>query len=228
MQNNIHKSHRERVKERFLKEGLGAFADHEVLELLLFYAIPQGDVNPLAHRLLERFSTPSSVFNASVEELCMVDGIKTHTAVLIKLIPQLSQFYNSLAVREKKALYNSQEAGSYICGMLGYRKSEVFAVVCLDAQKNVLAFEILEEGTVSNANIHPRKVVECVVRHNASAVILAHNHPSGSAFASENDRIITEQLCTILEGMDINVIDHIIAASADRFISMADSGLMPN
>ena len=228
MENNVHKNHRERVKERFLKEGLSAFADHEVLELLLFYAIPQGDVNPLAHRLLERFSTPVSVFNASVEELCTIEGIKAHTAVLIKLIPELSQFYNSLAVREMKTLSNSQEAGNYVCGMIGCRKSEVFAVICLDAQKNVRAFEILEEGTVSRANIHPRKVVECAMRHNAAAVILAHNHPSGSAFASENDRMLTEQLCTLLEGMDISVIDHIIAASADKFISMADSGLMPN
>lgn len=225
---NVHKNHRERVKERFLKEGLSAFADHEVLELLLFYAIPQGDTNPLAHKLLEKFKTPNAVFNASVEELCTVSGVQKHTAALIKLIPEISQFYTALSVREQKTIHNSQEAGKYVCAKIGLEKKEVFAVICLDSQRNVLAFEILEEGTVSQATIHPRKVVEFVLRHNASSVILAHNHPSGGEYASENDRILTQQLCSLLEGMDISVTDHIIAASADKFVSMADSGLMPN
>lgn len=224
----VHKKHRERVKTRFLKEGLSAFADHEVLELLLFYAIPQGDINPLAHRLLEKFSTPSAVFNASEEELRTVSGIGEHAAVLIKLIPQISRYYTGLSVREKKYISTSQDAGEYVCGMIGCEKREVFAIICLDAQRKVLAFEILEEGTVSQANVHPRKVVECALKHNSAAVILAHNHPSAGAYASENDRALTAQLCALLEGMEINVIDHIIAASAEKFVSMADSGLMPN
>ena len=91
-----------------------------------------------------------------------------------------------------------------------------------------MAFEILEEGTVSQANVHPRKIVECVIKHNASSVILAHNHPSGGAYASEDDRLLTRKLCDILEGMDVHVIDHIIAVSPEKFVSMADSGLMPN
>ncbi|MBQ8807976.1 MAG: DNA repair protein RadC [Clostridia bacterium] len=224
----MHAGHRNRVKERFLKEGLSSFADHEVLELLLFYAIPQGDTNPIAHRLLSEFSSLSAVFNAPVEELCKVDGIKEHSATLIKLIPQISQFYSSLQVREKKQILTSQDAGTYVCGMIGCKKSEVFAVICLDSQRNILAFEILEEGTVSEANVHPRKVVEYALRQNAAAVILAHNHPSGGAYASENDRRLTTQLCTLFEGMGISVIDHIISASSEKFISMADSGLMPN
>lgn len=224
----LHKNHRARVKKRFLNEGLSAFEDHEVLELLLFYAIPQGDLNPLAHKLLDTFKTPGAVFNASVEELCKVDGIGEHTALLIRMIPELSRYYNTLSVREKKFIATSQDAGEYVCGMIGCKKREVFAIICLDAQRKVLAFEILEEGTVSQANVHPRKVVECVLRHHSSAVILAHNHPSAGAYASENDRMLTSQLCTLFEGMGIDVIDHIIAASADKFVSMADSGLMPN
>lgn len=224
----LHKKHRSRVKNRFLKEGLSAFEDHEVLELLLFYAIPQGDLNPLAHKLMENFKTPGAVFNASWEELRSVDGIGEHAATLIKLIPELSQYYSSLTTREKKFISTSQDAGEYVCGMIGCEKKEVFAVICLNAQRKVLAFEILEEGTVSQANVHPRKVVECVLKHNSSAVILAHNHPSAGAYASENDRLLTSRLCTLLEGMDVDVIDHIIAASSEKFVSMADSGLMPN
>lgn len=225
---HLHKNHRKRVKDRFLSEGLSSFADHEILELLLFYAIPQGDVNPLGHRLLDKFSTPKAVFDASLEELCSVEGMGYHSSVLIKMIPHLAQYYASLSLRDKKQLATSYDAGTYVCGKIGCLKSEVFSVICLDSQKNILAFEILEEGTVSDANVHPRKVVECALRHNCAAVILAHNHPSGGAYASENDRRITRQLCTILEGIGIDVVDHIIAASAEKFISMSDSGLMPN
>ena len=225
---HLHKKHRERVKKRFVSEGINSFADHEIFELLLFYSIPQGDVNPLGHKLLDKFTTPKAVFDASIEELCAVDGIGYHSAVLIKMIPPLAQYYSSLALRDKKQLVTSYDAGTYVCGKIGCLKSEVFSVICLDTQKNILAFEILEEGTVSDANVHPRKVVECALRHNSAAVILAHNHPSGGLYASEDDRRITRQLCTIFEGMGIDVVDHIIAASAEKFISMADSGLMPN
>lgn len=224
----MHTGHRQRLKNRFLSEGLGSFEDHEVLELLLYYAIPQGDTNPLAHRLLEKFSTLNSVFNASLQELCEVDGVREHTATLIKLIPHISQFYTSLLVREKKTLQNSQEAGLFVCAMIGCLKNEVFGVICLDAQRRVLAFELLEQGTVSRANVHPRKVIECALRHNAESVILAHNHPAGTAYASEEDRHLTNVLCPLLEGIGIRVIDHIIAASPEIFVSMANSGLMPN
>lgn len=225
---HLHKKHRERVKERFIKEGISSFADHEILELLLFYAIPQGDTNPVAHKLLETFSTPASVFDATLEDLCSVDGIGYHSAVLIKLIPQLAQYYIKLSVRDKGKILTTHDAGEYICGMIGCLKKEVFAVICLDSQRNIIAFEILEEGTVSESNVHPRKVVEFALRHNSSSVILAHNHPGGGTAASENDRSVTRQLCMILEGMGIDVLDHIIAASAEKYISMADCSLMPN
>ena len=224
----MHEGHRQRLKQRFLEEGLTSFQDHEVLELLLFYAIPQGDTNPIAHRLLEKFSSVSGVFGASVEELCTVKGIKEHAAVFLKTIPAFSQFYASLAVREKKTIATSFEAGQYVCGMIGGLTNEVFAILCLDAQRKVIAFEILEEGTVSRSDVSPRKVVECAIRHNASQVILAHNHPAGTLSASENDRLLTARLCDLLEGMDIMVVDHIIATHGDKYLSMADSSLMPN
>ena len=88
----LHKKHRDRMKEKFLKEGFDAFTDYEVLEMILYYSIPQGDVNPIAHMLLDKFLTPSAVFNASVEQLCEVKGVKRHTATLIKMIPALSQY----------------------------------------------------------------------------------------------------------------------------------------
>ncbi len=224
----MHKGHRQRLKKRFLEEGLGSFQDHEVLELLLFYAIPQGDTNELAHTLLDRFSSLLGVFGASKEDLCGVKGVKEHTAVFIKAIPAFTQFYSSLLIREKKVLTSSYDAGIYVSAMIGSLQKEVFAVICLDAQRRVLAFEKIEEGTVSGASVSPRKVAEYVIRHNAASIILAHNHPSGTLCASENDRRLTSKLCDIFENMDIPVIDHIIAVPGGKFLSMCDSSLMPN
>ena len=224
----LHQKHRERVRSRFLKEGFSSFEDHEVLELLLFYAIPRADTNPLAHKLINEFKTANSLYNAPIEQICKKGGVSEKTAVLIKMIPELARHYNSLAARDIKYISTSQEAGEYVCSMIGRETNEVFAVICLNTQRKIIAFEIIDEGTVSQANIHPRKVVECALRHNASSVILAHNHPSAGAYASENDRLLTSQLCKVLEGIDIEVTDHIIAASHEKFISMADSGLMPN
>ncbi len=224
----MHEGHRQRLKKRFLDEGLASFQDHEVLELLLFYAIPQGDTNPIAHRLIEKFSSVKGVFDAPLEELCTVKGVGNHVAVFLKTLPAFSQFYQSLAVRDKKMLMTSFDAGQFVTGMIGSLTKEVFALTCLDAQRRVIAFEIVEEGTVSQSNVSPRKVVECAVRHNASQIILAHNHPSGTLCASESDRILTSRLCNILEEMDIAVIDHIIAVPDGKYLSMADSSLMPN
>ena len=224
----MHEGHRQRLKNRFLTEGIGSFEDHEVLELLLYYAIPQGDTNPLAHRLLEHFGTLSSVFDASVEDLCKVEGVGRHTATLISLMPHISQLYTSLSVRDKKVLANTAEAGEYVCKMIGLRACEVFAIISLDAQRRVISFDIIEEGTVSSANVDARKVVTCALRRNASAIIFAHNHPGGSLCASEGDRRLTQRLCDLFEGMGIHVIDHIIAAGASKFLSMSDNGIMPN
>ncbi len=224
----MHTGHRKRLKKRFLDEGLTSFSDHEVLELLLFYAIPQGDTNPTAHLLIEKFSSVRCVFDASVEELCAVKGVGEHAAVFLKTIPAFSQFYQSLAVRDKKMLTTSFDAGQFVSGMIGGLNNEVFAIICLDTQRRVIAFEIIEEGTVSQSNVSPRKVVECAIRHNAAQIILAHNHPSGMLSASESDRILTSRLCDIFEGMDIPVIDHIIATHNNKYLSMADSSLMPN
>ena len=224
----MHEGHRQRLKKRFLQEGLDSFEDHEIFELLLYYAIPQGDTNPIAHRLLNEFHSPKAVFDATLEDLLKVPGIGEHSAVLIKLIPHLSNFFTSLSTREMTTLCTSFEAGKYVCSKIGCLKNEVFAIICLDAQKRVIKFEKIENGTAAQANVSPRKVAECALKYNASAVILCHNHPSGGNIASESDRILTGRLCSLLEGMEIHVIDHIIAVSSEKYISMSDSGIMPN
>lgn len=224
----MHEGHRKRLKKRFLAEGLSSFEDHEVFELLLYYAIPQGDTNPLAHRLLKEFGSPRAVFDAKIEDLMKVDGVGEHTAILIKLIPQLSGFFTGLVSRSITTLSTSYDAGRFVCSKIGCLEKEVFAIICLDAQRKVIKFEIIDSGTASQANVNPRKVVECALKYNSSAVILCHNHPSGGNIASENDRYLTNKLCSLLEEINIQVIDHIIAASSEKYTSMSDNGLMPN
>ena len=224
----MHEGHRQRLKKRFLQEGLDSFEDHEVFELLLYYAIPQGDTNPLAHRLLNEFHSPKAVFDAKIEDLMKVQGVGEHSAVLIKLIPHIANFFTGLSAREMTVLNTSFDAGRYVCSKIGCLKNEVFAIICLDTQRRVIKFEKIENGTASQANVSPRKVAECALKYNSSGVILCHNHPSGGNVASESDRILTSKLCSLLEGMEIHVIDHIIAVSSEKYISMSDSGIMPN
>ena len=224
----MHEGHRQRLKRRFLQEGLDSFEDHEVFELLLYYAIPQGDTNPLAHRLLDEFHSPKAVFDAKIEDLLKVQGVGEHSAVLIKLIPHLATFFTGLSTREMTVLNTSLYAGKYVCSKIGCLKNEVFSILCLDAQRKVIKFEKIENGTASQANVSPRKVAECALKYNASGVILCHNHPSGGNVVSESDRLLTNRLCSLLEGMEIHVIDHIIAISSEKYISMSDSGIMPN
>lgn len=223
----MYNGHRARVKKRFSESGINSFQDYEVLELLLFYSIPQGDVKPLAKELLDRFHTLRAVFDADDEALRQIKGVGEHTATLLRLVPQLSQLYLSLGSRNTRTIKTVDEAGRYVCDMIGARATEEFCVLCLDASYRLLAFECVEKGTVAQANVYPRKVVECAVRNKSVNVILAHNHPTGIMQASESDRQVTQKIYDILENIGIGLLDHIIAAGGNEFYSMGRNGILP-
>lgn len=223
---NPHKEHRKRIKKKFAEKGLSVFEEHEILELILFYSIPRKDTNELAHALIDKFGSLRMVLEADISDLCKVSGIGADSASLIKLVSETALRYLSLKEEAPKAISTSHDAAMFICSRIGGLPNEVFAVLCLNSQMGVISFDIVEHGTVTQSNVSPRKVVECAIRHNAASVILAHNHPSGTMAASEEDRYVTEKLCKALEGIGIRVIDHIIAAGAARYISMNDSGQM--
>ena len=220
----VHDGHRQRKKEQFLRRGLEGFADHEVLELLLYYAIPRRDTNELAHRLIDRFGTLRGVFDAAPEELRQVDGVGENAALFLQLLPAVGR--RALLNEKKEVILNSVETvGAFFTRLLAGERREVLYQVCLDAKGKLLSYHRLASGTVSVAPVSVREVVENALRCDASRVVLGHNHPSGVALPSEEDRQITLQIQQALATMSITLVDHIIVADGD-FVSMAASGML--
>ena len=219
----VHDGHRNRLKTRFISQGLSGFEDHNVLELLLFYSIPRSDTNEIAHRLLNQFKTLSGVFDAPVEELCKIKGVSTHTATLIKLIPELTAVYNTDKTKDIKIVSSTKEAGSFFVPRVYGKKNEEVHALFLDDKKKVIRCDKLFEGTVNSTPITVKKVVAAAVNTNATSVVIAHNHPGGVALPSRADMIATEKIYKALKLINIELCDHIIVAD-DDFVSMADSG----
>ena len=220
----LHDGHRKRLKEQFLNHGDG-FHDHQLLELLLCYAIPQGDVNGLAHRLLDRFGSLAGVLDARPEALTQVPGVGEHTAVLLKLLPVLAGRYQADRASLGVILDSTQAAGRYLRPFFSQgARYEMAYLVCLDGKYKVLGCHKLGEGTVNAAEITPRTVVELALTHNATAAILAHNHLSGLALPSNADLMTTQQLYAILQSVGVELLDHLIFTD-DDMVSLRDSGL---
>lgn len=221
----VHDGHRKRLKTQFLIHGED-FHDHQLLELLLCYAIPQGDVNGLAHALLDQFGSLAGVFDALPASLTRVDGVGEHTAVLLKLIPKLAGRYSTIRSAPGDILASSRAARDYLLPYFqtGPRNEMVY-LVCMDAKYKVLGCHKLGEGTVNAADITPRRVVELALAHNASAVLLAHNHVSGLALPSNADLLTTETLARVLREVGVELADHLIFTE-DDMVSLKDSGLL--
>ena len=222
----IHDGHREKTRQQFLQHGLDAFADHEVLELLLFYAIPRKDTNPIAHALMDRFGSLDAVLAAPVEELCRVKGVGESAAALLKLTPQVYRRSRMAAAERERVLNSSQRAGDYLLELFTGETAEVLYELCLDRKGKLLACRRVGEGGVSSINVDLRKIVENALLTGASGVILSHNHPSGIALPSADDCAATARVKEALGTVGLVLVDHIVVADGD-YVSMADSGQLP-
>ena len=222
---NIHQGHREKMRQRFLKSGLEGFADHEALELLLFYAIPRQDTNPIAHRLMERYGSLSAVLSAPAEDLKKVEGIGESAAVLLKAAGQIAQKARLSDATAQRPLTDVEAVGAYLLERYAGETHEMLYELCLDQKGKLLACKRLSEGSASSAALDIRKVVENAILTSASAVILAHNHPSGIALPSDDDCAATTQAARALQTIGVTLADHIVVAD-DDFVSMAQSGYL--
>lgn len=226
-QKNPHSGHRERLKKRFLNQGLESFEIHNMLELLLCFGIPRRDVNEEAHRLVDTFGGFVNILDAPIEELMKVQGITESAATLLKLIPQLCNRYYSEKVADQPS--DSEHLTEYLGKKLIAKYisavNEVACVVCLDNRLRICYFGELGEGTNDSVSILTRKIVEVAIRSNASSVILAHNHPTGLAIPSSRDKQTTAQIFSALSGVSIKLLDHIIVAR-DEYTSMAACGML--
>ncbi len=210
MEKHEHGGHRERMKSRYAQTGLDGMADHEILELLLYYAIPQGDTNPLAHRLINEFGSLSGVLDATLEDLMQVNGVGVHTATLLNFMPKLQRAYQTDLLKTRTVLATSEQALAYCRVLLSGLQKENFYVISLDGTNRVLNTKKICEGTIDAVSFYPRVVLETIFRSNGKRAILCHNHPSGIMKPSDLDIKATLEIKKVLDSVDIQLLDHII------------------
>lgn len=220
----IHDGHRQRMIERFLKEDLEHFAQHEILELVLFFSIPRQDTNELAHRLINTFGSLRGVLDASYEELLRIKGVGEHTATLLKLLPAVNRAY--VRVDEVGAFAGTMEAvASILRPRYLSQQDELSYVLLVDTQSRCLGVELLNRGSVNATEVSIRRLVTLALRYNAAGVILAHNHPTGLATPSPDDVRITNYLLKSLSALNIQLLDHLIFDQRG-YSSMLSCGLL--
>ena len=220
---SIHDGHRQRLKDRFMKEGLDNFDQHQVLELLLFYCVPRQDTNPLAHALLDRFKTLSQVLDASPAELKKVPGVGDSVVTFFSLLTEVGRYYRVNKAANHRILETIEKCGQFLVPYFDGRHNETVFLLCLDAKCKVLCCKEVGEGSVNSAAVPIRRIVEMALGANATSVVLAHNHPSGIAIPSGDDVQTTRRLMAALAAVEIQLVDHIVVADED-YVSMVQSG----
>ncbi len=217
--------HRQRMRERFYKEGIDNFEPHEALEMLLYFTIPRKDTNALAHSLIEHFGSFHGVLEANREDLLKF-GLTPTTTAHLNMMPGFLNYYMQSHASGTPHFPDCTAIGNYAVNKLGERTNEVFGVLCLNIHRKFINFEIITEGAVSSATVNARKVAECALRNNAAKVVIMHNHPGGSLSPSKDDCDLTEHLFAVLHSIDVGLVDHIIVANG-RFSSMSERNLLP-
>lgn len=214
--------HRARLRERFLKSP-DAVADYELLEIILFPARPVGDVKPLAKALMARFSTLANVLKAEDTELAAVEGVNASAIAAIRAVAVAGARMLRQEVEKRPVIQSWASLLDYCRLTLSHKKHEEFHVLFLD-RKFALLTDEMQKGTVDQAPVYPREVVKRALDHNAAAVILAHNHPSGRAEPSAADVALTAALKQALALVDVRLLDHFIVATGMAPLSLAETG----
>ena len=217
-----HAGHRERMKAEFLARGLEGWPDHRVLELLLFYTIPQGDLNDLAHELVERFGSLAGVLDASVEELKKVKGVGDHTAVFLRMLPAVLGRYQGARTRLSAIINSPEEAYAWLEPYFFGARNEMVYVLCLDGKRQVLGVRKVAEGSIELAEVNTRRIAEEAIGLRAAQIYVAHNHVSNLAIPSQADWLTTDTLRGALRPIGIELIDHLVFVDGDM-VSLKDS-----
>ncbi len=218
----VHHGHRERMKQEFLQGGLAHFSEPRVLELLLFYSRLQGDVNPLAHRLLDTFGSLAGVLDAPPEALAKVPGVGENTVVLLKLLPAIAARYLASRANAEMILSDSASLHELFLPYFFGARNEMSYLACFDSKLKLLGVKKISEGSPNANEISIRKVSTEALALNATVVVLAHNHPSGLATPSEEDIFTTRYIQDSLRPLGITLYDHVILADGEM-VSLKDS-----
>lgn len=222
---DLNAGHRKRVKEKFLKQPIRSFEDYELLEILLFSVFKQKDTKPIAKALLNKFKNFAALVNASEKELKEVDGVGNGVYLQLKLLKDLFTRLTLDAKLEENILDNWMSVVKYCTLSMGFSKKELFKVIFLNSKNRLICDHNFETGTVDRVVVYPREVVQMALDNQASAVILAHNHPSGHYDPSKEDIDLTKKIVEALKTVSISVHDHLILSKAGHF-SFRSRGLL--
>ncbi len=217
--------HRQRLRARFLKGGAAALQDYELLELLLTYALPRQDTKPLAKELIKSFGSFTQILDAPPEKLQEVGGIGEASGALIRLVKACAEYYLKEDLLQRRKIPSLAVLVDYCRTAMGGLPDEQFRVLFLNSQNEIIAEEIVQEGTVNQTVVYPRKVLELALKHKAAGLILVHNHPSGSLTPSAADRELTKALIQACRGLNLTVHDHLII-SRQGYFSLAEQNML--
>ena len=217
--------HRARLRGRFLQGGAAALQDYELLELLLTFAIPYSDVKPLAKNLIAHFGSFGQVLDATPEALMEFMGLKEYSACLINLVKACHEVYLKEEALKRQRILSLDVLVDYCRTAMGGLKDEQFRVLYLNSQNEIIAEEILQEGTVNQTVVYPRKILELALKHKASGLILVHNHPSGNTTPSASDKELTQTVVKASKALNLTVHDHLII-SRHGYFSLAEHDML--
>lgn len=221
MSENIHAGHRNRLKEQIVSAEITDLKSPEkLLEMLLFYGIPQRDTSKMAKELINSFGSFAGVLEADIEDIVKISGITRNAASLIKLMLPLMRTYTLEKYDFNNVLKSHTEIGEYLFGKYFAINKECLSLLCLDRLGKVLSFQILMVGSVDSVGLSVRDVVAKAIKSNASAVVIAHNHPGGVALPSPQDVTVTKMLKEALDTISVQLLDHVIISTED-YTSMA-------
>lgn len=218
----MHAGHRERLRERFLQGGETALADHELLELILFYAIPRKDTKPLAKILLQSFGSIGGVLSARADDLAAVGGLSENSAALLKVIHSAATRMGQKQLLKQPVLSNWEQLLAYCHVAMAHESNEQLRVLFLDKKNKLIADEIQQKGTVDHTPAYPREIIKRALNLGASAIILVHNHPSGDPSPSRADMQLTDTVAEAAQMIGIHLHDHVIIAKTAHYSFRAE------
>lgn len=224
---NVHEQHRQRVKEGFRKHGLKNFHEHNVMEMLLYYAIPRKDTNELAHYLINEFGSFAAVFDAPYEAIQGIDGIGKEAATLIKFIPELFKYYEASKNKERQTILDAKSATKYLSSYFIGVQNEIFVVMYLDARGGLIKCSEVSQGTDTMVKTDFSSLLKSAILLDAKAMVVAHNHPAGFAVPSKEDIVLTEKLSSLCKTLDIVLCEHIIFSGSETCQLSKARGIKP-
>lgn len=219
---NLNAGHRERMRQRYIANGLNGFQPHEILELLLFYAKPRCDTNKIAHELIYRFHTLAGVMNADIQDLCEVDGVGMQTAIFLHLFPDVFRAYQMSKNSNKINFERKKDFKAYLANLYVGEVKEQAYVICFDTNGQIICAETTGKGTSTTSSLEIRSIVEIALRNRSDSIVLVHNHPDGNPNPSSADVFATNSLIKALNLLQIELLDHFIVGS--RVTSMREIG----